>query len=66
MCRSKIKDSKRKVNEMINNESDLELTLGEHSDFFFIDSIDFDKNKNQAFAKISLGPKSKVIKMKID
>ena len=49
---------------MINNESlDLELTTDEHSDFF-IDLIDFDKNKHQAFAKIILGPKSKVIKMK--
>ena len=34
VCRSKIKDSKMKVNEVINNESDLELTPGEHSDFF--------------------------------
>ena len=67
VCRSKLRDSKRNVHdEVINsasNGSDLDLSPGEN---LFIDSIDFDKSKNQAFAKIHLGPKSKTISMKID
>ena len=53
------------MNKVINNESDLELTPDEHSDFF-VGSIDFDKTKNQAFAKVTLGQKSKIIKKKTD
>ena len=66
VCRSKLRDSKRNVHEVINsasNGSDLDLSPGEN---LFIDSIDFDKSKNQAFAKIYLGPKSKTVNMKID
>ena len=45
------------------NGSDLDLSPGEN---LFIDSIDFDKSKNQAFAKFHLGPKSKTVSIKID
>ena len=66
MCRSKLRDSKRNVHEVINRASygsDLDLSPGEN---LFIDSIEFDQSKNQAFAKIHLGPKSKIVSMKID
>ena len=33
---------------------------------FFIDSIDYDQNQSQAFAKITSGPKEKNMSMKID
>ena len=63
VCRKKITDSRRKVHVV--NESDLDTVSGENYDFF-IDSIDYDKNKSQAFAKVTLGPKEKLISMKID
>ena len=66
MCRSKLRDSKRNVHEVINSASygsDLDLSPGEN---LFIKSIDFDKSKNQVFAKIHFGPKSKTESMKID
>ena len=50
---------------MINSASygsDLDLSTGEN---LFIDSFDFDQSKNQAFAKIHLGPKPKIVSMKL-
>ena len=65
MCRKKLRETKGKVHE-VNNESDLETEQpGEHY-HFFVDSIDYDKKQSQAFAKIALGPKSKIISMKLD
>ena len=64
VCRSKLRDSKRNVHEVINSASygsDLDLSPGEN---LFINSIYFDQSKNQAFAKIQLGPKSKTVSMK--
>lgn len=65
MCRKKLRETKGKVHE-VNTESDLETEQpGKHYDFF-VDSIDYDKKQSQAYAKIALGPKSKIISMKLD
>ena len=64
--KSKLRDTKQNVHEVINsapNGSDLYLSPCEN---LFIDSIDFDKSKIQAFAKTQLGSKSKTVSMKID
>ena len=62
MCRSKIRDNKRNVHEMINsasNGSDLDLSPGENLNLF-IDLLILTK------PTIYLGPKSKTVSMKID
>ena len=64
VCRKKISDSKRNAHE--DNESDLDTVHVTGENDLFIDSIDFDKNKSQAFAKVALGPKEHIISMKID
>ena len=65
MCRKKLQETKGIMHE-VNNESDLETEQpGEHYDNF-VDSIDYDKKQSQALAKIALGPKSKIISMKLD
>ena len=38
------------------NESDLDTVHATGENDLFIDSIDFDKHKSQAFAKVALGP----------
>ena len=57
MCRSKLRDSKRNVHEVINsasNGSDLDLSPGEN---LFIDSIDFDKSNKKCHKHVTNAPK---------
>ena len=66
MCRNKLRDSKRNVHEVRNSASNgLDLDLSPSVNLL-IDSIDFNQSKNQAFAKIHLGPKSETVSMEID
>ena len=63
VCRKKKLDNSRKINEVGLNDNFSDLDLDEQ---YFVDTIDFDKSKNQAFATINVGPKSTSLKFKID
>ena len=68
MCRSKDRDTKKKVHEVndlfpdqydSNSDSDNER-------HFFVDGIQLDKGKSQAFATVAVGPNNTALKFKID
>ena len=71
MCRKKqtsqVTHSRSKVHNIhFNNDSDESTESDQLQSSYFVDSIIHDKSRSQAFAELAIGPKSQLVKMKID